>query len=156
VGWRAHAARGRLQRGDGAADHGFGIRGRGGLGGRRCLWQRRLHRAVQLVGELLDQILDVLDVHLGIHARQLPGCAQRRLGCRLGSWGELERRAFVRQVQRRCAKRAEVEGIGFASGRQRGSRLGMHLGRRNLPGGREWIVEGCRAVGHGEVIVRLV
>ena len=58
-----HRARRRLQRLDRAADHGLGIGGALGqaLPGARCLWCR-----VELVGELLDQVLDQLDAHLGL------------------------------------------------------------------------------------------
>ena len=84
IGWRrAHRPGGRVQRGGGPADHAFGHRG-GFLSRRRCARIALLAgRAVEFVGELLDQALDVLEVHLrfGQTSRRSPEWRpNRRLG----------------------------------------------------------------------------
>ena len=110
-----HRAGRRLQRLDRAADHGLGV---GGALARR---RRALAagRGVELVGELLDQVLDQLDAHLGLRSVRLaPDSSPTRSspadsgssGCgpsRTGQGG-----------QRGLPRGAEIERVGRARLRQ--------------------------------------
>ena len=104
---RAHALGCRLQRRDRTADHGLGLVG--GLGLERAhAWRGAGWARIEFIGELLDQVLDQFDAHLGLRLGLRCRCFGRP---RIGPAEGRPHGVGDRVVERRRLRRAEIEWV---------------------------------------------